>query len=125
MKLPVSKIISSNKKSMAFNPQSRKISVSTTLPFNFSYFDVNFTEILISPMGFLTFRSSDSNVQVASIIVYLNNSDILKDILHCIVTFGSTTENFDDFVVKWNHSYEAILHKNGTIDLKYYNVVRQ
>ena len=66
--------------------------------------------------------------KTATIIVYLNNSEILKDILHCIVTFGSSTTDGDetqDFIVKWNHSYEAILHKDGRIDLKYYNVPKE
>ena len=125
MKLSVSKIVGTNKNSVAFNPQSKKTSISTTLPFKFPFCDVNFKEILISPMGFITFKTSEPNVQTASIIVYLNNSDILKNILHCIVTFGSTTNDLEDFVIKWNHSYEAILHKDGRVDLKYYNVPRQ
>ena len=104
---------------------SRESSVSATLPFQLTYFDVNFNKVLISPMGFITFISSEPNVKTASIVVYLNNSEILKDILHCIVTFGSTNENLDDFVVKWNHSYETILHKDGRIDIKYYNVQRK
>ena len=61
----------------------------------------------------------------ASIVIYLNTSEILEDILHSIITFGSTNEDLDDFVVKWNHSYEAILYKDGRIDIKYYNLQRR
>ena len=104
---------------------SRESSVSATLPFQFTYFHVNFNKVLISPMGFITFISSEPNVETASIVVYLNNSEILINFLHCIVTFGSTNENLDDFVVKWNHSYETIIHKDGRIDIKYYNLQRK
>ena len=60
---------------------SRESSVSATLPFQLTYFDVNFNKVLISPMGFITFISSEPNVETASIVVYLNNSEILKGCL--------------------------------------------
>ena len=120
----MSTLVQTEAKSLDSFTLSRESSVTANLPFQLTYFDVNFNKVHISPLGFITFISSEPNVKTASIVVYLNNSEILKDILHCIVTFGSTNENLDNFIVKWNHSYETILHKDGQIDIKYYNVQR-
>ena len=66
-----------------------------------------------------TLRTKEEQFEVASIMVYVKSSGILSNVLHSIISYGSSSDEKDDFVIKWNHSIETILHRDGRIDIKY------
>lgn len=118
--------IETNQHMFAFEHQHVKNdTISAQLPFKFSYFGVNFNAVEISPMGFLSFTNEsfrNLSIEAATIIVFLNASEALENVLHCIITYGSSSVDMDDFVVKWNNSYEAVLHKDGRININYFYI---
>ena len=123
MSLSVTRIVTTMHSYACVSPTEKKMA---DLPFPFRFYNQVFHKVIISPLGFISFLDEDNQPFVtASIVVYLNASEILKNVIHSIVTYGSSSVERDDFVVKWNHSFEAILHKDGHIDLKYYSVQRR
>ena len=74
-------------------------------------------------LGYIILIQNDTDVvQKASILTYLNESEVLQDIIHSIISYGSSNVAMNDFVVKWNNSYETVLHSDGRIDIKYFTL---
>jgi hypothetical protein len=118
--------IITNKHTFAIDQKDHKATIQADLPFEFEFYGVMYKTLIISPLGSIQLVTGDaSNGTVASILVYLNTSKGLEDVLHCILTYGSSSVETDDFVVKWNNSFEAVLHQDGQIDFKYFNVKKE
>ena len=111
-----------NKHTLAFGPENKNVQHKAKLPFRFPFFGQYSNTIEVSPLGYLSFGLENENILLASIVVGINGNttDLLEGVLHSIVTYGCSNAQGNDFVVRWNHSFEAILHQDGRIDLKYY-----
>ena len=125
---PLKSDIVTGKEIIAVDQRDHKEKIEARLPFTFPFYGLHFKTARISPTGSIDLEDEAggyNETYVASIMVYVSTSASAdEDALHSVITYGSTSVEVDDFVVRWNNSYEAILSEDGTINLRYISIAR-